>query len=156
MNISFNASRSLAHLVKAAWLLLIVLCSTSPCTAGQPGKIAFAADFELWLMEGDGSGKTALGLSDTDFDAIDVQLSPGGDWLVFTGINWDTFENGLWLMRAEPFNALTNAPQLVGPDASYLKRASWHPAGGQVAYIGNDGKVYLVHVVNDQGEPVID
>ncbi|MBL9151910.1 MAG: VCBS repeat-containing protein [Verrucomicrobiales bacterium] len=124
---------------------------------GAGGKeIAYVADFEIWLMAADGSGKNALGLAATDFDALDVQLSPGGDWLVFTGINWDTFENGLWLMRAEPYNALSNAPQLVGPDASYLKRASWHPAGGQVAYIGNDNKVYLVQVLNDQGEPVID
>lgn len=132
-------------------LATFLACAATVMAQG-PGKIAYVADSDIWMMEADGSGKEALGLAATDFNAYDVQLSPSGEWLVFNGIDWNTTESGLFLMRAEAFSDPDNFPVLIGPDASIFKRASWHPAGGWVAYVGNDNKVYLVEALDGSGE----
>lgn len=57
--------------------------------AGTSGEIAFASDldgdFEIWLMNADGSNQRQL----TDNDAMDISptWSPAGDWIVFSSGN---------------------------------------------------------------------
>lgn len=142
-----------ASLIRLGTLALAAFGLASTAMAQGPGKIAYVADSEIWMMEADGSGKEALGLAATDFDAYDVQLSPSGEWLVFNGVDFDSGDSGLFLMRAEAYSDPNNFPALIGPDSGIFKRASWHPGGGWVAYIGNDNKVYLVEALDGDGAP---
>jgi uncharacterized repeat protein (TIGR01451 family) len=140
-----------------AFIAAVVTFGATEVQAQPFAKIAYVADNEIWLMNADGSEKNALGLAGTDFVAYDVQLSPDGEWVAFHGTDFDSGGSGLWVMRAALYNPLpieapVNKPQLVGPDASLFKRASWHPDGVWLAYLGNNNKVYMVSAFNESGE----
>jgi len=131
-----------------------------PVVEGTGKDIAYVADNEIWLMDADGSEKHSLGLDTGEFIAYDVALSPDAAWLVFSGtcFSGDVFpvgSNGLWLMKAEAYGP-ANYPEYIGTNGATFSRASWHPDGRHVAYIGLDFtgsmQVHLVEALDENGE----
>ncbi len=148
-----NATSLMSKRPLQAFLAATLLALGGSAFAQEPGKIAYVENFEIWLMEADGTGKTALGLAGTDYSANDVQLSPDGGWVAFTGIDYGLNQSGLFVMRAEAYDETENRPSNVSMIASAFKRVSWHPGGQWLAYVGNDNKVYLLKVLDHDGEP---
>jgi len=142
-----------------AMMAVLAFAASAMAQGPGPGKIAYVADEDIWLMEADGTGKVSLGVDVGNFVAYDVALSPDATWLVFTGVSFGSSfppgSNGLWLMKAEAYGP-TNEPEYLGTNGATFSRASWHPDGRHVAYIGLDGlstnQVYLVEALDENGE----
>ena len=117
---------------------------------GDNGVIAFqheitTTDFDIWVMNGDGSGKTQL-TSGTDFDGA-ASMSPFGDRIAFQRIPVG-FETSIWVMNVDG----TEQTQLTFTDGWTDQFPAWSPDGRFIAYVQTrDGNSDIYTVDTDNG-----
>lgn len=139
-------SRAVGVLV-AVVALLVVAAPSQAAFPGKNGKIAFASnrdgDYEIYLMNPDGSGQTPL-TSNTINDQAPA-WSPDGTKIAF--IRVDNGHGELWVMDADGLN-----PRLVASDVEYWDlwrrptTASWSPDGQQIAFVDQwPGKIAIIN-----------
>lgn len=146
MNLSFLTA------FRQACLVLILVCLGTVLHAAGPGKIAYVADHEIYLMNADGSNKQPLGIINAGGQALDVSLSGDGAWVAYTGFD-SAFQTGLLVAKAEPIGP-SNTPVFIANAINHY-RTAWHPNGRWLSFTAYDGgslpQVYLVQVFDESG-----
>ncbi len=118
------------------------------------GRILYTRGYfgssELVLMESDGSGKTSL--TDSSVAPLRAALSPDGGTVAFT-----TPGGQLFVMRAEPMNAITNPPVNVldasGVSVQLFAVPSWSPDGRFLAFSDDASHIRAIEAVDENGNP---
>ena len=99
-----------------------------PAVSPDGNRIAYTVNRDLWVMDADGTGKTAL-TTDGAFND-DPSWSPDGTRLVFTKGVGDG-RTDLFVMKATPGAKATNLTR-TGDNSE--RNADWSPDGRRIAY----------------------
>ncbi len=106
---------------------------------------------ELVIMKVDGSGKTVLA-GGGPFNVQQCALSADGQHVAFTTLN-----GRLYVMKAEPMNGDTNPPVNILETAEEVEPLfgsgiAWSPFGPHLAFAGTDSRIYVIEVLDDNGD----
>lgn len=133
-------------------LMLFLVWQGGLLHAAGPGRIAYVADRDIFLMNADGTNKQSLGVLAAGGQAFDVSLSGDEAWVAYTGFD-SSFQTGLLVARAEPIGP-SNTPIFISAAINNY-RTCWHPKGQWLAFTGYDAsvtpQVFLVRVFDDNG-----
>ena len=99
-------------------------------------------DFEIYLMNDDGSG--LLKLTDNDADDLWPSWSPSGNWLVFQSDRDGNFEIYKMKKDGTEQTRLTNSP---GLDAN----ADWSPDSSEIAFVSARNGNFEIYIMNADG-----
>jgi resuscitation-promoting factor RpfB len=97
-----------------------------------PGKLAYLAGGNAWLMEGTTANRTPL-VTSGDLDGRIFSISPNGDWLLFSRKSTKpsgTEINSLWVVSLTRANAAPFSLEVK----NVVHTAVWTPSSANVAY----------------------
>ena len=132
-----------ASVALCAFVAIVLPGTAQPAYPGSNGKIAFASerdgDFEVYLMNADGSGQTRL--TNNPADDREPAWSPDGSRIAFAR----NFE--IYVMNADG----TGQTQLTHKGTGGDEWPAWSPDGTRIAFTGYGrsgdprGAVYVIH-----------
>ncbi len=103
--------------------IIMVGVQTPFSAVSIPGKLAYLASGNAWIMEGDTSNRRPL-VTNTLVDGRVFELSPDGEWLLFTQLSEDPeFINELYILNLEEEDA---QPIYIKAD-NIIHYAEWAP-----------------------------
>jgi TolB protein len=139
---------SLLAIVTSA--LAVTLASSGSAGATHPGlngKIAFAGygagDYNIWIMNADGSYRTYL-TSSPDWET-DPAVSPDGSKIAYTR-GETTGANDIWVM-----NQYGGGQTNLTPEPGQDEQAAWSPDGSKIAYESSRAGNWEIWVMNADG-----
>jgi Tol biopolymer transport system component len=124
--------------------------SASATFHGLNGKIVFERGTDLWVMNPDGSGQTALTTPGSTDDSHPA-WSPDGRQIAFqrTTYAFPNVSDSIWVMNADGSN-----PTQLTPSSENDRYPAWSPDGRRIAFLRSGSSADGISVMNKDGSAV--